>query len=414
MSKCVVGTFPHDVFWFCYLPSTHQWRCSLVSTSDSKVVTIMVKIPAMMRSAIVHSSEEKFTVTEIPTPTPRQGEALVKVLSCGVCHTDLHVLKNEVAFPRPAVLGHEIYGEVVALGPDTSSDRIAVGDKVVGGFIMPCTTCRYCLAGRDDMCSAFFEHNRLNGTLFDGESRLSMPDGSFLAMYSMGGLAEYSVVPLSALATLPESVSHTNSAILGCAGMTAYGAAKRVAQIQPGQSVAIVGVGGIGSSLIPMVLALEAKQIVAVDIADDKLDRARELGATDTVNSTHLDPVQAVRELSHGGCDVVFEALGIPATFEQSVKMLADGGTMVAIGIAAAGSQAAIEITPLVRRGYTIAGSFGARTRQDLSEVVSMAADGHFDASSLITRNFSLEEVNDAYQQLRDGKIVGRAVITMN
>jgi S-(hydroxymethyl)glutathione dehydrogenase/alcohol dehydrogenase len=376
----------------------------------------MSEIPAQMRAAVVLGEEERFTVVTIPTPSAKKGEALVKVLSCGVCHTDLHVLKNEVAFPRPAVLGHEVFGQVVALGPDTeeTSGGIRVGDAVVGGFIMPCTTCSSCVAGRDDMCSSFFEFNRLRGTLFDGQSRLSMPDGSFLAMYSMGGLAEYAVVPMSALAVVPEAIADVGSAILGCAGMTAYGAAKRVADISPGQSVAIVGVGGIGSSLILMAKALGAGMIVAVDIAADKLDRARELGATHAVNSQECDAVEEVRNLSDGGCDVVFEALGIPTTFEQSVSMLADGGTMVAIGIAAAGSRGSIEITPLVRRGYTIAGSFGARTREDLPEVVRLAQSGLFDTNELITRNFPLEEVNDAYSLLREGRILGRALITMH
>lgn len=376
----------------------------------------MLEIPAQMMAAVVLGEDERFTIMTVPTPSAKQGEALVKVLSCGVCHTDLHVLRNEVAFPRPAVLGHEIFGEVVALGPGTevAPSDIRVGDEVVGGFIMPCTACKSCTSGRDDMCSAFFEFNRLRGTLFDGESRLSMPDGSFLAMYSMGGLAEYAVVPVSALAVVPDSIAHVGSAILGCAGMTAYGAAKRVADVTSGQSVAIVGVGGIGSSLILLAKALGAQTIVAVDIAQDKLARALQLGASHAVNSKEVNVVEEVRNLSDGGCDVVFEALGIPETFEQSLGMLADGGTMVAIGIAATGSRASIEITPLVRRGYTIAGSFGARTREDLPEIVRLAQAGLFETKELISQSFSLEEVNDAYNLLRDGRILGRALITMH
>lgn len=374
----------------------------------------MLDIPAKMKAAVVLNHDQEFTLMEVPTPTPRRGEALVKVHSCGVCHTDLHVLKSEVAFPRPAVLGHEIFGEVVALGPDTQDAHIAVGDMVVGGFIMPCTTCHYCTIGRDDMCSSFFEFNRLRGTLFDGESRLSLADGSFLAMYSMGGLAEFSVVPISALAATTASQANENSAILGCAGMTAYGAVKRVANVQPGDSLAIVGVGGIGSSLIPLAKGVGASQIIAVDIDDDKLERARQLGATDTVNSRKVDPVEAVRQVSGDGCDVVFEALGRAETFQQAVGMLRDGGTMVAIGIAPAGTQASIEITPLVRRGYTIAGSFGARTRQDLPEVIALAESGGFAPDELVTRTFRLDDVNDAYRLLDEGKIIGRAIISMN
>src|SRR5690606_37828297 len=137
----------------------------------------------------------------------------------------------------------------------------------------------------DDLCANFFAHNRLNGTLYDGESRLSMPDGSFLAMYSMGGLAEYAVVPAAALTPAPASLDPHSSAILGCAGLTAYGATFRQGRVSDGDTVVIVGVGGIGSSLIPMAKAAGATRIIAVDIAEEKLQNARDLGATDTVNA---------------------------------------------------------------------------------------------------------------------------------
>jgi S-(hydroxymethyl)glutathione dehydrogenase/alcohol dehydrogenase len=368
-----------------------------------------------MKAAVVLGDRPEFQIVRIPTPLPKTGEALVKVVGCGVCHTDLHVLKSEVSFPRPAALGHEISGTIVAFGDSDVSLRpgLELGDAVVGGFIMPCTHCPQCLTGRDDLCSEFFQKNRLRGTLYDGESRLSMPDGSFLAMYSMGGLAEYAVVPLSALAKIPSSLDLAEAAILGCAGMTAFGAVNRVAQISPGSTVTIVGVGGVGSSLIPVALAAGAGTVIAVDVVDEKLQWARLLGANHVVNARTEDPVTAVRALTNGGSEFVFEALGHPETFRQSLEMLADGGTMVAIGIATAGVTAQVEITPLVRRGHRIAGSFGARTREDLPQVVSLASDGAFPLSQLVTRKFSLEQVNEAYQSLAMSEIIGRAIIQL-
>jgi Zn-dependent alcohol dehydrogenase len=293
-------------------------------------------VPATMKAAILAAGSPSLTIEQIAVPRPQRGEALIQVAACGVCHTDLHVIKGEVAFPRPAVLGHEISGTVVQFGPDTADTRgLSIGDSVAGAFIMPCTQCPACLRGRDDLCAEFFGQNRLKGTLYDGTSRVSMPDGSFLAMYSMGGLAEYCVVPISALSALADSVDVETSCILGCAGLTSYGAVFRAGQVERGSSVAIVGVGGIGSSIIQMARAAGAETIVAVDIATDKLDRARELGATHAVNSLETDPVVAVREFTNGGAEVVFEALGHPSTFRQASKMLADGGRMVAIGIAA-------------------------------------------------------------------------------
>jgi S-(hydroxymethyl)glutathione dehydrogenase/alcohol dehydrogenase len=368
-----------------------------------------------MKAAVLADDRPGLVVTRIPVPVPRADEALVRVTACGVCHTDLHVIKGEVAFPRPAVLGHEISGTVVAFGEGTTDRRgLDVGDRVVGAFIMPCTRCEACQRGRDDLCAAFFGQNRLRGTLYDGESRLSMPDGSFLAMYSMAGLAEYSVVPLSALVTLPDGLEPTSAAILGCAAFTAYGAVHRAGDVRPGQSVAVVAVGGVGSGVVQVARAAGADTVIAVDVAPEKLESAKRLGATHLVNSREVDAVAAVREITGGrGVDVAFEALGHPATFRQAVGMLADGGRMVAIGIAAGAAAAEVDITPLVRRGYTITGSFGARTRADLPEVVRAAAGGQFDAANLVTRQFPLDDADEAYQALARGEITGRAVVVM-
>jgi S-(hydroxymethyl)glutathione dehydrogenase/alcohol dehydrogenase len=371
-------------------------------------------VPAFMRAAVLLGNEPALELHTISVPVPHAGEALVRVEACGVCHTDLHVMKQEVAFPRPAVLGHEISGTVVQFGPGTvETFGLNAGDKVVGAFIMPCTVCEFCQRGRDDLCVNFFAQNRLKGTLYDGTSRLAMEDGSFLAMYSMGGLAEYCVIPISALAAIPDSMVFDASCILGCAGFTAFAAVNRAGQVEPTDRVAVVGSGGIGSSIIQMARAAGAHQIVAVDISDEKLRQATLMGATHTVNALTSDPVAAVRELTQGGADVAFEALGRPETFAQTSKMLADGGRMVAVGIAAGASTAEIEITPLVRRGYSITGSFGGRTRTDLPEVVKRAASGGFDTDSLISRRYRLEDVNAAYQALARGEITGRAIITM-
>lgn len=372
-----------------------------------------MNIPDTMKAAVLTGSDPTMTIMEIPTPTPRRGEVLVRVIACGVCHTDLHVIKSEVAFPRPAVLGHEVSGTIVALGDGLEDSGLHLDQDVISGFIMPCTECDACLRGRDDLCANFFEQNRLRGTLYDGESRLSMPDGSFLAMYSMGGLAEYAVIPASAVTAVPAGLDAANASILGCAGLTSYGAAFRQGRVEQGTSVAIVGVGGIGSSLIRMATAAGATQIIAVDIAEEKLANARALGATDTVNALETDAVDAVRSISGSGVEVAFEALGNPTTFAQAVGMLADGGRMVAIGIAPAGVAASVEITPVVRRGFEIVGSFGGRTRTDLPEVAKLAASGAFDVDSLITRRYDLDEAPGAYDDLAAGRITGRAIISV-
>ena len=381
-----------------------------------------------MRAAVL-SADGALGIETIPVPRPGPGEALIRVRAVGVCHTDLHVLKGEVGFPKPCVLGHEVSGTVVALGDpvagaaaaggsagagEPAAPPLAVGDRVVGGFIMPCTECDACLAGRDDLCERFFSMNRLAGTLYDGTSRLARSDGTPLAMYSMAAMAEYCVSPVSGLTPLPAGLGFENSAILGCAAMTAYGAVTRAAQLQPGMTVAVVATGGIGMSVVQIARGLGASRVIAVDISAEKLALARELGAHDTVDSLAGDPVAAVRALTGGrGVDVAFEALGRPQTFEQASGMLADGGTLVAIGIAAGAATAAVEITRLVRRSQRIVGSYGARTRVDLPAVVALAAGGGFDLDRAVTRRYGLSEVGAAFDDLSAGRVLGRAIVVM-
>lgn len=367
-----------------------------------------------MRAAVWHGGGPELQIEEIAIPEPQAGEALVRLTSCGVCHTDLHVLRGEVAFPSPAVLGHEISGVVAAVGPGTDGSAPAEGSKVVGAFIMPCGACRQCERGRDDMCLNFFAQNRLNGTLYDGTSRLRSADGRSIAMYSMAGLAEYAVVPITALASLPSQLPDLPAAILGCAIFTAYGAIRHSADLQPGETVAVVAIGGVGQSIVQVAKAMGAGRVIAIDVSDQKLAQARELGADEVINSSTTDPVVAVRELTDGdGVDVAFEARGLPQTFEQASRMLIDGGRMVAIGIAAGDATAQIEITPLVRRGFHIMGSFGGRTRVDLPAVIDLAAQGKINIADAVSRSYPLEQVNEAYAALGRGEIQGRAVITM-
>jgi S-(hydroxymethyl)glutathione dehydrogenase/alcohol dehydrogenase len=328
-----------------------------------------------------------------------------------VCHTDLHVIKGEVAFPTPAVLGHEISGTVVELGEGV--DGPAVGERVVGTFIMPCGSCAECTAARDDLCTRFFELNRLRGTLYDGETRLFRTDDTPLAMYSMGGLAEYAVVPATAVFALPESLPFEESAVFGCAAMTAYGAVTYSAELKPGDRVAVVATGGIGSLIVQFARAFGARQVVAVDVGEEKLGAARSLGATETVDAAVEDAVARVRELTEGGADVAFEALGREETFSQALEMLRDGGRMVAVGIAPAGVRAPVEITRLVRRGLRIVGSYGARPRSDMPRLLGLIERGVLRPQESVTRRYSLEEAPAAYAALDRAEIVGRAIVTM-
>ncbi len=207
-----------------------------------------------MRAAVLEEPHADLKIEEIPIPEPKRDEILVRVTACGVCHTDLHVIKDETPFPTPAILGHEITGTVEALGPglEERAEELKEGTPVAASFIMPCGECQFCVRGRDDVCERFISYNRLQGVLYDGETRLFREDGSPLAMYSMGGLAEYAVVPATDIFPLPEELPAEESSILGCAVFTAYGAVRHAADLHPGETVAVVAMGGVGSNMVQL------------------------------------------------------------------------------------------------------------------------------------------------------------------
>ncbi|KAK7318378.1 hypothetical protein RJT34_03077 [Clitoria ternatea] len=373
-------------------------------------------LPSYMRGAVYREPNKPLTIEEFHIPRPKAGEVLIKNKGCGVCHSDLHVMKGEIPFSSPCVVGHEITGEVVEHGPLTDSkviERLPVGSRVVGAFIMPCGSCSYCSQGNDDLCESFFAYNRAKGTLYDGETRLFLRgSGKPVFMYSMGGLAEYCVVPANALSVLPESLPYTESAILGCAVFTAYGAMAHAAAVRPGDSVAVIGTGGVGSSCLQIARAFGASDIIAVDVQDVKLQKAKTLGATHTINSAKEDPIGKILEITGGkGVDVAVEALGKPQTFAQCTQSVKDGGKAVMIGLAQAGSLGEVDINRLVRRKIQIIGSYGGRARQDLPKLIRLAETGIFNLELAVSRRYSFEEASKAFQDLNEGRIVGRAVV---
>jgi succinate semialdehyde reductase (NADPH) len=365
-----------------------------------------------LRAAVVRDPSGPFVVEELRDPIPGPGEILVRVAACGVCHTDLHVHDGSVTFPFPCVLGHEISGTVIGLGDGVTD--LHEGDRVAAAFIMPCGDCANCRAGREELCEPFFAQNRLRGTLYDGRTRLFERDGTPIAMYSMGGLSELSVMPQLAAAVVPDELALTDSAIFGCALLTAFGALRHVADLQRGETVVVVGSGGVGLNIVQLARALGADQVIAVDLAADKLRVASEMGATGSVDASVEDPVAAVREQTDGrGADVVLEAIGSPVTFRQSTEMAADGGRCVMIGIAPVGVLGQVEITRLVRRKLQILGSFGGRPRSDLAELMRLAVDGAIDPGASISRRVSLDQAGETYGALARGEILGRALVEM-
>ena len=391
-----------------------------LSESDSdmtsnEAVQSSPTIPETMRAAVLRDHDEGLRVETIRTPRPKAGEVLIKVAACGLCHSDLHVIGGAIAFPLPAVLGHEVTGTIVEVGPGNEHTGLKTGQNVAGGFLMPCGQCDACASGHDELCGPFFDLNRLKGLLYDGTTRLATLEGDPISMYSMGGLAEYAVVPSTSVTPVPERIDLVPAAILGCAAMTGYGAVRRGADLRFGETVAVIATGGVGTNIVQIARAFGAAQVIAIDVSDDKLAPMPGYGATAVVNSVTHDAREEVLRLTGGtGVDVAFEALGIPATWKTALDVLADGGRMVPIGLGAGVQTAEVEINRTVRRSQSIIGSYGARTRRDLPEVVRMAAAGVIDYRHIVSRRYGLDEVAAGYQQLHDGQITGRAVVDMS
>ncbi len=371
-------------------------------------------IPSTMRAAVLREPGAELVVEELRTPRPQVGEVLLRVTACGLCHSDLHVIAGKIAFPTPAVLGHEVSGQIVEIGPGSEHTGLRVGQDVSAAFLMPCGQCAACAQGRDDLCGPFFALNRLKGQLYDGTTRLATTKGEQVAMYSMGGLAQYAVVPATSVTPLLPGMDPVAAAVLGCAAFTAYGAVRRGADLRVGESVAVVAVGGVGANIVQLARAFGATTVVAIDVSDEKLAPVLASGATHVVNSAQQDAREAVFAITDGrGVDVAFEALGIPATWATALSVLGDGGRMVPIGLGGGTQGASVPINQLVRRGQRILGSYGARTRTDLPAVVALAADGTIGYRELVSRRFSLSEANEGYKLLGKGAVSGRAIVDM-
>ncbi len=365
----------------------------------------------LMRAAVL--DVDGLRIERIPVPEPRDNEVLLRVSGCGVCHSDLHVVRGGIAFPKPCVLGHETSGVVVAHGRTMPPGTPPIGAKVVSSFVMPCGDCAECLRARDDLCLNFFGMNRTHGTLYDGTSRLGRADGERLNMFSMSGMAEYAVVPALAVFELPDSLPATESALLGCAALTAYGAITHGADGVEGKTVAVVASGGIGLNLIQLSRIMGAHDVIAIDISDEKIKTALEAGASSGVNSADTDAVSAVRDLTGGlGVDVAFEALGNPVTFRQAFDMVRNGGRTVPVGLSPLDVQ--VPINKVVRSQVAIHGSYGARSRRDMPALLRLLDDAAFDPRGIVSSTVPIEQLPSVLDDLEAGAIKGRAVIDLH
>jgi propanol-preferring alcohol dehydrogenase len=338
-----------------------------------------------MKAAILHSFAEPLVIEDVVKPAPGPGEVLIKVVACGVCHSDLHLALGEWDLLKPItklplILGHEVAGTIEAVGEGVTD--FALGDRVgVPWLHYTCGECEFCSTGRETLCLK----QQVTGCTVDG------------------GFAEFIKAKASHTVKLPDSLGFEEAAPLLCAGLTVHNAMKR-SGVDSGQKIAIFGIGGLGHLAIQLAKARGA-EVIGVDIADDKLELARECGADATVNAAMTQVYKEIKKISGGGAHVAMVASASRAAYETALRSLRRGGTLSVVGMAP--EPISVSTVALVSGEYKIVAS-AVGTRQDLREVLQIAAERQVKCK-IETRG--LAEVNGVMGEMKEGRLVGRVVL---
>jgi S-(hydroxymethyl)glutathione dehydrogenase / alcohol dehydrogenase len=363
-----------------------------------------------VRAAVAERSGEALRIEELVLDAPRVDELLVRMLASGVCHSDLHVRDGEWQRPGPVVLGHEGAGVVEAVGP--GGDRSLVGRLVALTWYAPCGSCAACLARRPWLCSG---SSALRHRLPDGRTPLHRPDGTdVLAYCGIATFGEAIVVPSAAAVPMPEGITAEVAALIGCCVSTGVGAVRKTARIPAGASVVVLGLGGVGLSAVMGAALAGADPIVAVDRVPAKLARARDVGATHGVVARDRAATDAaIRDATGGAPDFVLEAIGLRATIEQAVELLAPGGTAVLVGMTPFGERASFEVFPFVDGARSILGSnYGAAVAdEDFPAYAELHLAGRLPIERLIDHRIGLEDLEAAFERMRRGQGVRSVIV---
>lgn len=344
-----------------------------------------------MRAAVFYGSKETppLRVEDVPEPSePKSDEIVIKIAACGVCHTDAGYIEHGVpTFKKPPlILGHEPSGIVESVG-EASSKAFSEGDRVLVPPVLTCGHCDACAIGRGNLC-----RNQI-----------------MIGNHVDGAYAEYLKVPAREIAKLPSAIPLKEGAIISDAVSTPYHAVTHRARVQPGNTVVVIGCGGVGLGTVQMARAAGG-QVIAVDIVPEKLELAAKLGAVETINANESDVVRTVRKLTNGGAEIAMEVIGNPITIDQAFNCVRPGGRVCVVGY----SPKPVELVAgrLMFREIELVGSLGCRP-VDFPKVIKLVEQGAIDIKSLVTRQFPLENIMEAFDALREG-IGVRSVITMD
>jgi S-(hydroxymethyl)glutathione dehydrogenase/alcohol dehydrogenase len=349
------------------------------------------------RAAVLHASGEPVRIEEIALFDPAPNQVVVRLHASGVCHSDLSVVRGTFPFMFPTVLGHEGSGVIESVGDAVT--RVEPGDHVVLTWMPPCRQCSNCLAGQNVLCDVGLAEAI-------GSSYATVDGVPLVRGLGVAGWATHTLVPEGSVVKIPKEADLELAALIGCALSTGVGAVFRTARVTPGSSVAVIGCGGVGLCVMQGAKIAGASKIIGVDRLAPKLELARSLGATDVVNATEGDPVEAVKALTDGrGADFTFEVVGISATIKQSFAMTRRGGTTVLVGAGSPSDEVTFNAMDLFLDAKTLVGCVYGSTDpdRDFPVLVEMIERGAIDARAMVTRRIGLEDINDALDSMEAG-----------
>ena len=359
-----------------------------------------------MKALVVNALNRGFDFEDVQIDAPIGREVLVNVRASGLCHTDLLFATHNIV-PMPAVLGHEVAGIVAAVGPGVA--QFHVGDHVVGSLAQACGGCDRCLSGHSFQC----KHPDSTTRRPTDAPRLSRNGIGLFQGFGLGGFAEQALIHENQLALLPKELPFAQAALLGCGVVTGAGSVLNTANVSAGDTVVIFGAGGVGLNAVSGARIAGASRIVVIDIQEKRLEEARRFGATDVVDSTKAESVDAVRHLLPGGADHVFDFVGLKLVTEQGLAMLGVGGGLYLVGVAQPEVNLDLNIFDAIGGQKRVQGvNFGStNAKRDIPMYAALYLQGRMNLDELVSKRIALCDVNEGYAALKDGSL-NRVVVT--
>ena len=356
-----------------------------------------------------YAESKPLSITEVDLDPPGRGEVLVKIAAAGLCHSDLSVIDGNRPRPLPMVLGHEAAGVVEDLGPGV--DDLTVGDHVVMVFVPSCGHCVPCAEGRPALCEPGAAANG-NGTLLSGARRIHCDGADVNHHLGCSAFAEYATVARRSLVKIDRELPLDEAALFGCAVMTGVGAVINTARVQAGSSVAVIGLGGVGLAALLGAVAAGARSVMAVDLSDDKLGLARQLGATETFNAGLSDAAEAIRAATNGGVEYAFEMAGSVRAMDLAYKITRRGGATVTAGLPPPTHTFNIPQVNLVAEERTVKGSYVGTCvpTRDIPRYIELYRRGRLPVDRLMSSHIKLDDINLGFDLLHEGKAVRQIV----